>query len=167
MSHRNFEKTDSTENIENVEKTDKTEGKEKESILSRAKDFFAEYGKNKEGKEENADKKEESTDKDKETREKKAESGEGQQGRKSWELSPEEKEKVNKSAKEMADQYKSEHKLDDHGNSIDPNAKRPEGGYERERGDDDPRSRWEDSEDEKNTENTESKKKETTAAENN
>lgn len=51
MGHKNFEKPDNTENVEKTEKNDKPEGKEKENILNKVKDFFAEHGKNKEGKE--------------------------------------------------------------------------------------------------------------------
>ena len=47
MAHKNFEKVDNTENVEKVEQGEKTEGKEKESILSKVKNFFAEHGKEK------------------------------------------------------------------------------------------------------------------------
>lgn len=48
MGLKNFEKPDNTENVEKAEKNDKP--KEKENILNKVKDFFAEHGKNK-GKE--------------------------------------------------------------------------------------------------------------------
>lgn len=146
MSHKNFEKTDNTEKVENVEKSEKTEGKEKESLLSKAKNFFAEHGKGKEEKGES----EQKTDKADEVKQKLEEKRQSfAEGLKVGAPSQEKQ-------AEVAKAYREKHNLDEHGNSLDKNAKRPEGGFERERGDDDPRSRWEDAEEDnkENTENT-------------
>ena len=130
MAHKNFEKMDNTENVEKVEQGEKTEGKEKESILSKVKNFFAENGKGKEGKEDTESKKEDGSDAKEKMDEKRN--------------SFEERLKVGgpdqKSQSEFAKEYREKHGLDEHGNN--PDAKRPEGGYEKEKGEDGPRSRW-------------------------
>lgn len=130
MAHKNFERTDNAENVEKVEQGEKTEGKEKENILSKVKNFFAEHGKGKEGKEDTESKKENGDEAKEKMEEKKN--------------SFEERLKAGapdqKSQSEFAKEYREKNGLDENGDN--PNAKRPEGGYERERGDDGPRSRW-------------------------
>ena len=162
MSHRNFEKPDKTENVENVEKTEKT-GKEKESILGKVKNFFAEHGKAREGKENKEDKESKEGKENKENKE-------GREGKEDTEKkaeTPEEKRnafeerlKAGAPTREQiyqeAKKFREAHGLDEHGNRLDN--KRPEGGYERERGDDGPRSRFDDPDEGKeNKENKENK----------
>ncbi len=174
MAHKNFEKTDNTENVENVEKTEKTEGKEKEGILDKVKNFFAEHGKAKEGKENKEDK--ESKD-NKENKENKDGNKEGKADTEKKADPMEEKRnafeerlKAGAPTREQiyaeAKKYREAHGLDENGNRMDN--KRPEGGYERERGDDNPRSRWEEPDEGKeNKENKDSKENREKTSENN
>lgn len=135
MSHRNFEKPDRAEHVEKVEKPEKTEGKEKETLLSKAKQFFAEHGKGREGKESKENK--EDVEKRADQREEKTDE-KGDSFKERLRAGVPTREQQAESAKK----YREAHGLDEHGNSLDKNAKRPDGGYERERGDEGPRSRW-------------------------
>ena len=150
MPHKNFEKTDNTENMENVEKTEKTEGKEKEGILDKVKNFFAEHGKGKEGRENKEDRESRENKENKESKGNKEGREDADKKADGKEEQPEEKRnsfeerlKAGAPTREQiyaeAKKFREAHGLDEHGNRLDN--KRPEGGYERERGDDGPRSR--------------------------
>ena len=115
MAHKNFEKMDNTENVEKVEQGEKTEGKEKESILSKVKNFFAEHGKEKG----DVEQKKEQSENAKEKEDKK-------------ENSFRDSLRVTQSPEEVA-KYNKEHGV------PDMQKERPKGGVERERGEDDPR----------------------------
>jgi len=158
MSHKSFERTDNTENVENVERTEKPEGKEKESLLGKIKDFFSDEGKNrekgdnpknKEGKENSEGKVEQATEKKEDRKNDFLESL-----RKGV---PSEKEQA-----AVAKDYREKHNLDEHGNSLDKNAKRPEGGFERVRGDDNPRSKFDVDDGNNEKDNKESKQENNT-----
>lgn len=131
MSHKNLEHPDKTENVEKVEKTDKPEGKEKESILGKVKNFFAEHSKNKEGKEENTDKKE-------------------------GEKPKEEKKdffdqyKVDGNVAETVKAYREKHGLDEHGQKIDKKTANSESGGDsgKTHGEDGERTRYSDAKEE-------------------
>lgn len=107
MGHRHFEKTDNAERVEQVEKTDKVEGKEKENILNKVKNFFAEHGKNQEGKEQREDK---------EKGQEKKVDGNNEQKKNGWdlaELPPEEKKKTNENMQKIAAEYREKRGLND------------------------------------------------------
>lgn len=53
---------------------------------------------------------------------------------------------------EFVKRYREKHGLDEYGYSLDKKFKRPKGGYQRERGDDDLRSRWADADDDMDNE---------------
>lgn len=145
MGHKNFEKPDNTENVEKTEKNGKPEGKEKENILNKVKDFFAEHGKNKEGKE--ASQEEKPRNQILETPSEKKSDG-------SAENKQDGKEEKKDKAAEFRASLRVSSKMD--GKKNPPEIKeRPKGGVERERGvSDDPR--WEDTDD--NEVNAEKKK---------
>ncbi|MCM1218537.1 MAG: hypothetical protein NC548_28955 [Lachnospiraceae bacterium] len=147
MSYNHFEKADNTESVENVEKPQQIEGNEKEGILDKAKNFFKDFGKGKETEEQKvdqADKAQEKMDERKNSFDEYV-----QAGGKSFDQ--------DKQA-EMGKEYRETHGLDEHGNNLDLNAKRSEGGVERERGDNGYRSRFEeDDNDSKDIETAEEK----------
>lgn len=129
MSFGNFEKTDNVDNVDNVEKTDRPEGYEKEGVLNKIKDFFSEFGKKKEGKEDGDEKS------DRIDEAKKKMQDEKQAFIDSLKVdAPSYEEQA-----ETAKKFREENNLDEHGYPTE-GWKRPEGGFERDRADDnDPR----------------------------
>lgn len=153
--HHNFENADNVDNIENVEKSENPDAKQKESIMDKARNFFAEFGKKKEGNEstgEKSDKSEDTNDRNElNEHDKFVESL--RDGRS--------QDEINKEISDTVKQFNEKNGLDEHGYPT-KDWKRPEGGFERELGDDSPRSRWDDSEsvDRPETEQNETKKEE-------
>jgi len=115
---KHFEKPDGPDNpekVENPEKSGKTEGKEKESFLDKAKNFFAEHTKPKEGKESDG-KKEEASDKGTDKMEERRQA-----------FLDSLKVGVEKGKdSEVAKEYREKHGLDEHGEKIDKNGEKPE-----------------------------------------